>query len=286
MTTHPIDRPLEWDEKLVERPDGTSIRTLSAGAGPRTAILAHGYGYTADEWSVVGPTLVDAGFRVIAFDQRGHGGSTIGSEGIGTRQMAGDYGAVLAAHDVADGVLVGHSMGGFLALAFLLDGPDDERARIGACLLMATFAGDVSRDNPQNRVQIPLLKSGILQRLLGIDAIATAFTRTLVGRPFDKAMVDPFIAPFRAQNHARLVPILEAFVSENNYGRLGEIDTPCTIVVGSRDKTTPPFHTRDLHAGIAGSKLVTIPDKGHLLNWEAPDEIVAEILVLSDVVAT
>ena len=58
--------------------------------------------------------------RVVAFDQRGHGGSTIGSDGIGSRQMASDYGAVLEAYDVNNGVLVGHSMGGFLALAFLL----------------------------------------------------------------------------------------------------------------------------------------------------------------------
>jgi pimeloyl-ACP methyl ester carboxylesterase len=50
--------------------------------------------------------LVARGHRVVAFDQRGHGESTCGSDGIGTRQMVGDYLAILAAHDVRDSVIV------------------------------------------------------------------------------------------------------------------------------------------------------------------------------------
>ncbi len=276
-----FDAPLAGDEVAIERPDGTQLRTVTVGEGPHTAVLAHGFGSAADEWNVIAPLLVDRGFRVVAFDQRGHGASVIGSDGISSSAMAGDYGAVLDGHDVRDAVLVGHSMGGFLGITFLLDGAPELRARVKASLLMATFAGDVNRKNPQNRVQIPLLKSGILQRLLRFGPVATAFTRSLVGRPFDRDMVAPFIRIFLEQDYPPLVPILEAFVAENRYDRLGEITMPCTIIVGSRDKTTPPFHTHDLHAGIAGSKLVTVPDKGHLLNWEAPEAIVAEIVDLA-----
>ncbi|NDB27456.1 MAG: alpha/beta hydrolase, partial [Actinobacteria bacterium] len=63
--------------------------------------------------------------------------------------------------------------------------------------------------------------------------------------------------------------------------QLGNITLPCTIVVGTKDKTTPPFHTDDLHRGIKNSKLVRIPNKGHMLNWEAPDALVKEITVLA-----
>jgi pimeloyl-ACP methyl ester carboxylesterase len=119
MPKHDYGAPLEGTERFIERPDGTSLRTISMGSGDRTAFLAHGYGFTADEWNVVAPRLVDQGFTVIAFDQRGHGRSTIGTDGIGSQQMASDYGAVLEAYDVQQGVLVGHSMGGFLSIAFL-----------------------------------------------------------------------------------------------------------------------------------------------------------------------
>jgi len=62
---------------------------------------------------------------------------------------------------------------------------------------------------------------------------------------------------------------------------LAGISLPCTILVGSKDKTTPPFHTDALHAGIAGSRLVRVPGAGHTVNWEAADVIVAEIEALA-----
>lgn len=68
--------------------------------------------------------LVKAGYRVIVFDQRGHGQSTIGSSGVGSRPMAEDYRAIVEHFDVKDAVLVGHSMGGFLAQVFLLTLPE------------------------------------------------------------------------------------------------------------------------------------------------------------------
>ena len=45
-------------------------------------------------------------YRLIAYDQRGHGRSTIGTDGINSAAMAGDLGAVLEYFDVQDGVLV------------------------------------------------------------------------------------------------------------------------------------------------------------------------------------
>jgi non-heme chloroperoxidase len=280
MSTHSYAEPLAGTEKYIARPDGTKLRTVSVGSGERTAVLAHGYGFAADEWNLIAPKLVAEGFGVVAFDQRGHGGSSIGSDGAGSAQMASDYGAVLETYELNDAILVGHSMGGFLAIAFLL-GETEARSRVGRLLLMATFAGDVSRKNPQNRLQIPLIKSGILQRLLGFGPVAKAFTKSLVGDGFEPEMADAFMASFLDADHEDLVPILSAMVYENRYGRLGELDLPCTIVIGTKDKTTPPFHTADLHTGITGSKLVSLPGMGHALNWEAPDAIVNEIVELA-----
>ena len=282
MAQYDYSQPMAGSARIVERPDGTELHCISTGSGDRTAVLAHGYGFTADEWNLVAPQLTERGLRVLAFDQRGHGRSTIGSDGIGSTQMASDYGAILDAFDVEQAVLVGHSMGGFLALTFLLEASTASVDRVGGLLLMATFAGDVNRKNPQNRLQIHI-KSGILPRLLGFGPVARAFTKSVAGDGFEPGMTDAFMSAFRSQDHSKLVPILRAFVDEDRYARLGEIDLPCTIIVGTKDKTTPPFHTADLHAGITGSKLVSVPNMGHTLNWEAPVEVANEIAQLAGV---
>src|SRR5262245_51510802 len=74
------------EETFIDTPDGTRIRAVAGGSGP-TVVLAHGYGYTLQEWSLIWTMLLDAGYRIIAFDQRGHGKSTIGSDGVGSKQM-------------------------------------------------------------------------------------------------------------------------------------------------------------------------------------------------------
>jgi pimeloyl-ACP methyl ester carboxylesterase len=243
-------------------------------------VLAHGFAISSDEWNVIASDLVDRGYRVVAFDQRGHGRTTIGSDGVGSKQMAGDYVAVLEAYDVTDAVLVMHSMGGFVGIRFLVENPDVVAQRLRGAMLVATFAGDVNRDNAQNKLQIPLIRSGILPKLVASDLVGKPFARTLMGDGKTDAMVESFLTMFRAQDLGALIPILEAMVQENRYPDLARISLPCTILVGSKDKTTPPFHTDDLHAGIAGSRLVRVPGAGHTVNWEAADAIVAEIEAL------
>jgi pimeloyl-ACP methyl ester carboxylesterase len=274
-----VRAPLQGDVRVVTQEDGTRIHTVSAGTGP-TVVLAHGFAIDSDEWNVIAAELVARGRRVVAFDQRGHGRTTIGRDGIGSRQMAGDYAAVLAAYDVSDAVLVMHSMGGFIGVRFLVENPELAARHLRGAMLVATFAGDVNRDNPQNKMQIPLIRSGILPKLVSTDLVGKPFARTLMGDGRTDAMVESFLTMFRAQKLGPLVPILEAMVQENRYPQLGAITLPTTILVGTKDKTTPPFHTDELHRGIAGSRLVRVPGAGHTVNWEAADVIVEEIEAL------
>ena len=274
-----VRAPLQGDVRVVTQEDGTRIHTVVAGSGP-TVVLAHGFAIDSNEWNVIAADLVARGRRVVAFDQRGHGRTTIGRDGIGTRQMAGDYAAVLAAYDVSDAVLVMHSMGGFIGVRFLVENSELVARHLRGAMLVATFAGDVNRDNPQNKMQIPLIRSGILPKLVATELVGKPFARTLMGDGRTDAMVESFLTMFRAQKLGPLVPILKAMVQENRYPQLGAITLPTTILVGTKDKTTPPFHTDELHRGIAGSRLVRVPGAGHTVNWEAADTIVAEIEAL------
>ena len=89
-----LAREPDGAEVCIARPDGTVLRALVAGKVP-TAVLAHGYGGSVAAWNIVWDALVARGHRVIAFDQRGHGRSTLGSAGSGSEAMAADCVAVL-----------------------------------------------------------------------------------------------------------------------------------------------------------------------------------------------
>jgi non-heme chloroperoxidase len=195
--------------------------------------------------------------------------------------MASDYLAVLEHHGVEQAVLVGHSMGGFLALRFMLLHPEVARRRVAHAILLATFAGRVNEGAPQNRLQIPLIRSGVMTWLIGFPALGRAFTRSLVGLGYSDAMAEVFIPVFRAANHRALWPILEAFGAEDHYPRLRELQVPCTVMVGDRDKTSPAFHAQTMAKLIPGATLRTLPGVGHLANWEAADTLAETALALT-----
>lgn len=274
-----LSREPVGETSFVERPDGTRIRVVSAGTGP-TVVFAHGIYMTVVEWNVVWDMLLERGYRVVAFDQRGHGQSTIGSDGISTQSMAGDYLAVLEHVEAHDAVLLAHSMGGFLAIAAVLDVPGVAE-RLRGLILMSTFSGDVLRGAPQNKAQIPLIKSGMLQRLVSNDTVGTIFGASICGDDPSPAMVQVFLDTFRAADHRSLLPILEAFTIEDRGDRLGEITVPTIVLCGNKDATTPPWQSERLAESIPGAQGWWVPKAGHMLNWEAPDAIVEAIAELS-----
>jgi non-heme chloroperoxidase len=256
---------------------GTVLRALVAGEGP-PVVLAHGYGVTLVEWNIVWDALVARGHRVIAFDQRGHGRSTLGAAGAGSEPMAADYAAVLELFDVRDGVLVGDSMGGFVAIRAVLDHPDLAR-RLRGLVLFATFAGRQLDGAPQNSLQIPLLVSGVTERLMRTRTGGVLLGAALCGKRPSPAMISVFRKVFvqQLQDHGPLLPIVRASAREDRYPRLAEIAVPTVVMVGSADRTTPPSHPRRLAGGVPGARLVTVPDAGHALNWEGSDALVEVI---------
>ncbi|MFD9934052.1 alpha/beta fold hydrolase [Streptomyces massasporeus] len=195
--------------------------------------------------------------------------------------MAQDYDAVLEHFDVRDAVLVGHSMGGFLALRAVLDHPAVAR-RLRGLVLFATWAGRIYDGAPHNRLQIPLLEMGILQWPARTRTGGILFGAAQCGKRPSPAMIEVFLEVFLQQAHASLVPIVRAFAREDRYPRLAEITVPTVVMVGSADRSTPPSHARRLATGIPGARLITVPDAGHMLNWENPHALVQAVSSLHD----
>lgn len=114
--------------------DDVSLHCLSSGDGP-PLVLCHGlvFGSIASWYFSIAPELARR-FRVIQYDQRGHGHSTLAPSGYDIPTLADDLGAVIDAHVEPDAraVLVGHSYGALVALHYALQ----HRHRVRALVLI------------------------------------------------------------------------------------------------------------------------------------------------------
>ncbi|WP_230688632.1 hypothetical protein ACN26Y_18845 [Micromonospora sp. WMMD558] len=153
-----------------------------------------------------------------------------------------------------------------LELMGISDGPlhdwhPELAGRLRGLVLFATWAGRILDRAPQNRLQIPLLETGVLQRIARTRTGGVLFGAAQCGTRPSPAMISVFREVFVRQNHQPLIPIVRAFSREDHYPRLDEITVPTVVVVGSADRSTPPSHSHRLAAGVPGARLVTVtPD--------------------------
>ena len=113
-----LTRTPEGVRTFIERPDGTRLHCIAVGEGP-VVVLAHGIFNELRCFNLVLEKLLTRHVRIILFDQRGHGQSSIGGDGLWSFQMAGGYRAVLEYFDGTDGILVGHSINLILFLVII-----------------------------------------------------------------------------------------------------------------------------------------------------------------------
>jgi pimeloyl-ACP methyl ester carboxylesterase len=265
--------------EVVRAADGGQIHCMHAGAGP-TVVLAHGYLLELAAFDLVFDELVRSGHRVIAFDQRGHGRSRGGSDGYGSAAAACDYGAVLEHFDVEDAVLVAHSMGSFLALAFCLRHAELAHRRLRRMVLLGGTAGAVGQGSLQNLVQIPMLESGLIKALWRFPPTGRALVSQLFGSAPDARFVELTRAMLLRQDLRLSLPLLRAMTTESYYDRLREIAIETRVICGELDRTCPPSHSRRLAAGLANASTEWLPGIGHMLGYEAPAVIVRAVRAL------
>jgi non-heme chloroperoxidase len=98
--------------------DGAQIFYKDWGDGP-PVVFSHGWPLSADAWDNQLELVASAGYRAIAHDRRGHGRSTQTWAGNTMDQYADDLAALIDHLDLADAVLVGHSIGGGEVVRYL-----------------------------------------------------------------------------------------------------------------------------------------------------------------------
>src|SRR5438093_13005617 len=102
----------------VKTKDGVEIFYKDWGKG-QPIVVSHGWPLSADDWDAQMMFFATRGYRVIAHDGRGHGGSTQTSDGHDTDHYADDLAAVTTHLDPRTAVQVGNSTGGRGELHYL-----------------------------------------------------------------------------------------------------------------------------------------------------------------------
>src|SRR5205085_4892042 len=146
----------------VPTPDGGEISATVAGAehgDGRTFVLVHGWTNDRRIWAPVGRLLVERGHRVVLYDQRGHGSSRAGRDGLTIEALGDDMAAVLEYLDARDAVVAGHSMGGMAAQAFAIAHPEVLADRVAAVALVSTACSDLGVPGPGGRLAPRVLGS-------------------------------------------------------------------------------------------------------------------------------
>jgi len=124
--------PAPRNVKLPSSDITLSVHEL--GAGP-AVVFSHGFPELGYSWRHQLPAVADAGFRAIAPDQRGYGGSSKPEaiEAYGIEELTGDLVGLLDALDIEKAVFVGHDWGGIIVWAMPLLHPERTAGVVGLC---------------------------------------------------------------------------------------------------------------------------------------------------------
>lgn len=262
-----------------------SVREHAPIHAEATVVLLHGLCLEKGSWAGQIRHLTRQWgdrIRIISYDHRGHGGSdSAPTSTYVVEQLAADLADVLSALDVTGPLtLVGHSMGGMAALAYLGLPPADRPVEPHGVVLVATAAGRLAERGiarllaspatdvlcrfatraPQRAVRL-LTKPVRAAMALQVADHARATLATL----FDTAMA--------AASVTTAVGFLPGLRSYDQYCTLDSIRATTTIISGGADLLTPPSHSHDMAEAIPGATHVHIPTAGHMLPHEAPHAV-------------
>lgn len=212
-------------------------------------VLLHGSGSNSRTWDRFAARLTTAGHRAIAIDLRGHAASARTAD-YALTSIRDDVLGLLELLDLRDVVLVGHSVGGYAALAAARHAPD----RIARLVLEDLAA--------------PPRRGGSLMGLGPIQLLAAAVTIATTRRDFELRAMRSI---FRQLSRPDLTW----------WARLGEVRQPTLILSGGPSSFIPPRRLADVAAAIPRARLTTIP-VGHRVHSLAPGRFAAEVVAFLD----
>ena len=256
--------------RFLDRPGGRIGYEL-AGDGPLVVCIP-GMGDLRSSYRFLAPALVEAGYRVVTMDLRGHGDSDATFVDYDDVAAGTDVVALLAEVGGGPAVLVGNSMGAGAAAWAAAEAPD----LVAALVLVGPFV----RNPPASRAATLLFRLALL-RPWGAAAWSAWYARLFPGR----APTDLSAHRARIRESLRRPGHWRAFVATTHTShapvqvRLGEIAARTLVVMGDRD---PDFVDPRAEAAFIADRLaaavVMVPGSGHYPHAEYPEIVTPAIL--------
>jgi pimeloyl-ACP methyl ester carboxylesterase len=235
---------------------------MSASRAETPVVLVHRAGGTADEWN-----------EVLSFAREDEPRRVLFAVDLPGRRDPSDHPgsieamAELVADEVArlgrgPALLAGHSMGGVVAMQTCVDFPGWVRG-----LLLAASAAE----------------RGVAGKVIGsLEADADgAFAARALSPSLDGTRAQELLARMGRVPFSVLRADLAAAARSELSGRLEEVTVPVRVLVGRDDRLVPPLKAMRLRDRLADARLRLFDDVGHMMPWEAPRELAAEIVAMA-----
>ncbi|HAM01285.1 MAG TPA: alpha/beta hydrolase [Acidimicrobiaceae bacterium] len=277
----PLDRlrDLPRRQERIVTADGAELHVVRVGTprdGRRLVVLSHCWTGDHRVWGPVARRLVSAGCEVVLYDHRGHGASTSGCTSVSLEALADDLADVLAHVGASGAVVAGHSMGGMTLQAMAGRRPELMAERVASVVLVSTACTAVLA-GVRRRMGPRLVGHRTVNALLARGRLGRFAVRDFVGKDRHRAHLAAIAETFLSTPGVLRAELLSAMTAMDLTPALSTIAVPVTVVVGSRDRFTPPRQARCIASAVAGARLLVVPDAGHMLPFEAPD-ILASLL--------
>lgn len=230
-------------------------------------VLTHGFPLDRAFWSPLLPYL-EAHFDCIVPDLRGFGESPAAETRYSLEDMAVDLGSLLAGLGLPGAFVAGHSMGGYIALAFA--------RRFGAQLLGLGLLGT------QTAADTPEKKAGRYDTLAQVEREGLSAVLGMA----EKLTADPRHAPvlrqiIQRQQPAGVMGALQAMAERpDSLSTLSALTVPVVIVHGLEDTLVPVERAREMKAALPAALLTKLPGVGHSPPFEAPEQTAAALKML------
>lgn len=253
--------------------NGIDINYEIDGKGTKgTIVLINGLADDLLSWGFQVPALVEAGYRVLRFDNRGIGKSDRPAGPYSSKLLADDAKALVDHLGIKGFHLMGVSMGGMIAQEYALSFGDDLKSLTLACtygtadafcLNMFAMWADLAK-----AIDVPFVMR---------DVALWAFTGPFFNeRPSDAAEFAAAMASLDMSLDAYLAQ-LAVIQKHDAQGRVGKIKTPTLVLAGEEDILIPVRLSKALQQAIPGAEWKTVPG-GHACLWESPDPFNAAFL--------
>jgi 3-oxoadipate enol-lactonase len=255
--------------------DGRRIGYDDTGGRGVPLVLLHGFPLDRTVWDEQLGAL--AGARVVRIDLRGCGESEPSDGPALMEVLAGDVAGVLDALGIDRAAFAGHSIGGYVALAFFR--MFSERVA-GLALVASHVAEDAGRNVGADPAQHELAagRDALAERLES-DGTMDAAIESYLPRYFAPQvyrerpeLVERGRAVMARQNPHGCAQLVRGMKERlDSHDLLGDIDVPALVLAGSVDSYLRADVLRDTAAAMRDAAFVLLEDVGHLPMWEAPE---------------